>query len=162
MLAAMPLWDVDAPGEVFISSGLATMGFALPAAIAASVARPDRHVVCFTGDGGLGMALAELETVSRLQLPVAVVVFNDSALSLIEIKQRPKGQGGSNAVRYRATDFSAIARGFGIEALRVEEQDAIDAAMRQAFAQRKPFLLDIAVDPSAYPLILDAIRGGDR
>ena len=68
MLVAMPLWEVDEPGEALISSGLATMGFALPAAIAAALARPGRQVVCFTGDGGLGMALAELETLARLEL----------------------------------------------------------------------------------------------
>ena len=62
MLVAMPLWEVDEPGEALISSGLATMGFALPAAIAAAIARPERQVVCLVGDGGLGMTLAELET----------------------------------------------------------------------------------------------------
>ena len=113
MLVTMPLWEVEEPDETLISSGLATMGFALPAAIAASVARPGRRVVCFTGDGGLGMALAELETVSRLGAPIVVVVFNDSALSLIEIKQRPGGHGGENAVRYRPTDFAALAQSSG-------------------------------------------------
>ena len=60
MLPVVPRWACAAPGELLISSGLATMGFALPAAIAASLVHPDRVVVCFTGDGGLGMALAEL------------------------------------------------------------------------------------------------------
>ena len=87
MLAAVPMWEVDEPGELLISSGLATMGFALPAAVAAAVARPDRKIVCFTGDGGLGMALAELETLARLWLDVIVVVFDDRSLSLIAIKQ---------------------------------------------------------------------------
>jgi acetolactate synthase-1/2/3 large subunit len=64
MLVAMPLWPADEPCSLLISSGLATMGFALPAAIAAALARPDRRVVCFTGDGGLGMALGELETLT--------------------------------------------------------------------------------------------------
>ena len=77
MLAAVPMWEVDEPGELLISSGLATMGFALPAAVAAALVRPDRKVVCCTGDGGLGMALAELETLARLWLDVIVVVFDD-------------------------------------------------------------------------------------
>ena len=86
------------------------MGFALPAAIAAAPVHPDRRVVCLTGDGGLGMALAELETLARLRLDVLVVVFNDSTLSLIAIKQRSEGHGGVGAVRYRPTDYAAIAR----------------------------------------------------
>jgi acetolactate synthase I/II/III large subunit len=61
-------------------------GFSLPAAVGAALARPGSPVVCFVGDGGLGMTLAELETVVRLDLDITVVVFNDGALSLIEIK----------------------------------------------------------------------------
>jgi acetolactate synthase-1/2/3 large subunit len=162
MLVAMPLWEVEQPGEALISSGLATMGFALPAAIAASVARPGRHVVCFVGDGGLGMALAELETVSRLGLPVAVVVFNDSALSLIEIKQKDDGHGGTGAVRYRETDFVRIAAGFGIAAAHANDVGTLRAALTEALAEPRPFLVDATVDPSGYRDVLAAIRGGTR
>jgi len=159
MLVAMPLWEVGEPGEALVSSGLATMGFALPAAIAAALARPNRHVVCFVGDGGLGMTLAELETVSRLRLPIVVVVFNDSALSLIEIKQNPTGHGGEGAVRYRETDFAAIARGFGIATERTGRLDELERALRNAFAEPRPFLVDASVDPSGYREVLAAIRG---
>jgi acetolactate synthase-1/2/3 large subunit len=162
MLVAMPLWEVEEPGEALISSGLATMGFALPAAIAAAIARPGRQVVCFVGDGGLGMALAELETVSRLELPIAVVVFNDSALSLIEIKQNTTGHGGKGAVRYRETDFTRIAEGFGIAAARANDVGQFRAAFRDALAEPRPFLIDAAVDPSGYGAVLAAIRGGSR
>ena len=113
MLVAMPLWEVAEPGRLLISSGLATMGYALPAAIAAALCAPAVPVVAFTGDGGLGMTLAELETAVRLSLPVIVVVFNDAALSLIEIKQQPAGQGGAEAVRYRPVSFAAAATALG-------------------------------------------------
>jgi acetolactate synthase I/II/III large subunit len=160
MLAAVPLWEVDSPGELLISNGLATMGFALPAAVAAAIVDPSRTVICFTGDGGIGIALAELETVARLRLDVIVVVFNDAALSLIAIKQATDGQGGAAAVSYAPTDFAAIASGFGIPSERVTDavsyREALDAALRH----RGPCLLDVAVDPSAYPAILAAIRGG--
>jgi acetolactate synthase-1/2/3 large subunit len=159
MLVTMPLWEVDDVDEALISSGLATMGFALPAAIAAAVARPGRRVVCFTGDGGLGMVLAELETLARLALPVTVVVFNDSALSLIEIKQRPEGQGGAHAVRYGASDFAAIAGAFGIAHRRIERRDDLPAAFVEALREERPFLLDVRVDPSGYRHVLAAIRG---
>lgn len=162
MLVAMPLWEVEEPGEALISSGLATMGFALPAAIAAALARPGRHAVCFVGDGGLGMALAELETVSRLELPIVVVVFNDSALSLIEIKQNGIGHGGQGAVRYGVTDFAQIAEGFGIKAVRVQHVAELRAALSEALAESRPFLIDATVDPSGYRAVLAAIRGGPR
>jgi acetolactate synthase-1/2/3 large subunit len=135
------------------------MGFALPAAIATALVEPDRHVVCFTGDGGLGMVLAELETLARLDLSVVVVVFNDSTLSLIAAKQSPDGHGGDDAVRYRATDFAAIARACGMWAESVADLDTFESMMRAALARRGPALLDVAVDPSCYPAVLDAVRG---
>ncbi|MCX6519753.1 MAG: thiamine pyrophosphate-dependent enzyme [Actinobacteria bacterium] len=159
MLVAMPLWPVAAPCELLISSGLATMGFALPAAIAAALARPGRHVVCFTGDGGLGMVLAELETVARLHLPIVVVVFDDASLSLIAAKQQPEGHGGAAAVSYRAIDFAGVAAACGLQAERVSDVDAYERALTDAFAREGGTLVDVTVDPSAYGAVLDAIRG---
>lgn len=159
MLLAVPFWEVEEPGTLLISNGLATMGFALPAAIAAALVESDRQVVCFTGDGGLGMTLAELETLARLDLPVVVVVFNDSTLSLIAAKQSPEGHGGNDAVRYRTIDFAAVARGCGMWAESVDDVDAFELMMRTALARRGPALLDVAVDPSGYPAVLDAVRG---
>jgi acetolactate synthase-1/2/3 large subunit len=152
MLVAMPYW----PGRALISSGLATMGFALPAAIGAALAGTGRRITCLTGDGGLSMCAGELETVARLRLPVTVVVFNDAALSLIEIKQRPSGHGGRAAVRYLPTDWAAVARGFGIEGRRVERADGLAAAL--APPAEGPLVVDALVDPSGYPAVLAATR----
>jgi acetolactate synthase-1/2/3 large subunit len=158
MLAAMPLWDVEETGEILISSGLATMGFALPAAIAAALARPGRRVYCLVGDGGLGMVLAELETLARLNLPVTVVVFNDSALSLIKIKQRPSGQGGDQAIAYRRTDFAAIARGLGLAAATAADEPELRRALTAINPQSGPLLVDVDVDPAPYPQIMRLCR----
>jgi acetolactate synthase I/II/III large subunit len=159
MLLAVPFWEVDQPGELLVSSGLATMGFALPAAIAAALVHPDRAVVCFTGDGGLGMVLAELETVVRLGLRVIVVVFNDATLSLIAAKQQPTDHGGLDAVRYHPIDFAAVARGVGMNAESIVSTRELDDALSRAFASGSPTLLDVAVDPTSYPAVLDAVRG---
>jgi acetolactate synthase-1/2/3 large subunit len=158
MLVAMPYWLVDEPDEVLISSGLATMGFALPAAIAAALVGGGRRVLCLVGDGGLGMTLAELETLKRHDLPVTVVVFNDSALSLIEIKQE-EGQGGPPAVRFDRTDFAAIARGCGIPARPARDVDELAAALGEALGAGGPSLIDATVDPAGYRAVLEAIRG---
>jgi acetolactate synthase I/II/III large subunit len=160
MLAAMELWDAEQPHEVLISSGLATMGFALPAAIATALARPDRRTFCLVGDGGLGMVLAELETVARLRLPITIVVFNDSTLSLIKLKQKPHGHGGTAAVEYRPTDFARIAEATGIPAHRVSTESELDTVIRQALGHDGPALIDAIVNPVEYPHILSAIRGG--
>jgi acetolactate synthase-1/2/3 large subunit len=158
MLVAMPYWLVEAPGEALISSGLATMGFALPAAIAASFTREGSRVLCFCGDGGLGMTVSELETLSRFALPVTVIVFNDSALSLIEIKQED-GQGGADAVRFGRTDFAAIAQGCGIASGTARTVDELTNALRDALIDGGPSLIDVAVDPTGYGAVMRAIRG---
>src|SRR5262249_4394843 len=115
MFPVTAYWHAVEPGELLISNGLATMGFALPAAIAAQLVHPERRVVCFTGDGGLMMAAAELETVARLRLPLLIIVFNDAALSLIQIKQDQMGYGGTS-LRYAGPDLALLARSFGLEA----------------------------------------------
>jgi acetolactate synthase I/II/III large subunit len=159
MLVVMPYWSAEAMGDVLISSGHATMGFALPAAIAASLVYTDRRVTCFVGDGGLGMVLAELETVARLQLPITIVVFNDSALSLIEIKRDQERHGGSDSLRYCDSDFAAIARGFGLEARSPTSLAALEADLEDAFRARGPMLLDVPVDPVDYGRVMAQIRG---
>lgn len=155
-LAIMPFWPVAGPRQLLISNGLATMGYALPAAIAAAVAAPDRPVLCLVGDGGLSMTLAELETAARLDLPITVVVFNDSALSLIRIKQRT-GQGGDSAVAYRPTDFAAAAASLGVPGVAVDTPEALHAAL--AARPSGPRLIDATVDPSHYPRLLAVTRG---
>ena len=155
-LAVMPLWPARQPHSLLISNGLATMGFALPAAIGAALARPDGPIVCFVGDGGLGMTLAELETVARLGLPITVVVFNDALLSLIAVKQTT-GHGGDGAVRYRSTDFAAVARASGLEAIAVDT--AADLADAVASGWDAPRLIDVAVDPTPYAHLIRVTRG---
>ena len=158
MLVVMPIWDVEEPHELLISSGLATMGFSLPAAVAAATTRSN-HVVCFTGDGGLSMAIGELETLARLNANVVVIVFNDSALSLIEAKQDADGQGGRDAVRYQPCDFSTIAKGFGVRAHRIASASRLRTALARALDQPGPTLLDVLIDAGSYRDVLDVTRG---
>jgi acetolactate synthase-1/2/3 large subunit len=155
-LAVMPLWPVRRPFGLLISNGLATMGYALPAAIGAALARPGEPVIALTGDGGLGMALAELETVSRLGLPVTTVVFDDAGLSLIEIKQGA-AQGGSGAVRYRPVDFAQVARAMRMEGETVRSVDELAAVLDCGWD--RPQLIDARIDPTAYRGLLEVARG---
>ena len=159
MLAVMPLWEVTEPRRLLISSGLATMGFALPAAIAAALCAPARLVVAFTGDGGLGMTLAEIETAARLRLRIAVVVFNDAALSLIKIKQRAAGQGGAEAVDFGPVSYARAAQALGAAAATVSTEKELAAALSAASGRDGPTVIDVQVDPAAYPAIMDLSRG---
>jgi len=168
MLVAMPLWDVPQPKMLLTSSGLATMGYALPAAIAAALCLPQTQglpqtprvpVLAFTGDGGLGMTLAEIETAVRLSLRVIVIVFNDAALSLIKIKQKPAGHGGDEAVRYRPVSFAAAAAAMGAAGAAVSSERELAAALTDALARPGPTVIDAHVDPAGYPAVMDLSRG---
>jgi acetolactate synthase I/II/III large subunit len=159
MLAVMPLWPADEPRRLLISSGLATMGFALPAAIGAALCTPGTPVIAFTGDGGLGMTLMELETAVRHRLRVIVVVFNDAALSLIKIKQSATGQGGTEATGYGRTSFAAAAAAMGAAAASVTGPEELAAALAAALTHHGPTLIDARVDPAGYPALLDLTRG---
>jgi acetolactate synthase-1/2/3 large subunit len=115
-------------------------------------------VLACTGDGGLGMTLAEIETAVRLDLPVTVLVFNDAALSLIKIKQRPAGQGGGEAVDYGPVSFAAAAAAMGAAAESARAPAGLAGALA-ALARPGPTVIDVAVDPAGYPAIMDLSRG---
>jgi acetolactate synthase-1/2/3 large subunit len=161
MFQTTAYWQALAPGELLISNGLATMGFALPAAIAAQLVHPERRVVCFTGDGGLMMVVAELETVARLRLPIVIVVFNDAALSLIEVKQAQKGFEGVS-MRYAGPDLPALARAFGLRALVATDEPGLESALMAAQTAPGPTLIDARIDPSGYRRMLEIVRGAPR
>ena len=158
MFSAMALWQAVAAHDVLISNGLSTMGFAVPAAVAAALHAPDRPVVAFTGDGGLMMCLGELATAAERNCRIIVVVLNDAALSLIAVKQRAR-QMPSRGVRYPATDFAALARGMGCLGFSVATAAALAPTLVQAFQAPGPALVDVTIDPSGYPAQLAALRG---
>ena len=155
-LAVMPMWPAATPLSILISNGLATMGYALPAAIGAALARPHRPVVCLVGDGGLGMVLAELETVARLALPITIVVFDDAGLSLIKIKQGD-AHGGSPAVDYRPIDFAAAARACGLAAETVDDAASLRRVLTNGW--ERPRLVAARIAPDHYAHLLAVTRG---
>jgi len=161
MFPATAYWQAVEPGECLISNGLATMGFALPAAIAAQLLHPERRVLCFTGDGGLLMVVAELETAARLRLPVVVIVFNDGALSLIQVKQEQKGYAGV-PMRYEGPDLAALARSFGVVAFAASDETAFARALLSALAASGPTVIDARIDASGYRRTLEIVRGALR
>jgi acetolactate synthase I/II/III large subunit len=134
------MWETYEPRTLMQSTGLCTMGCALPLALGAKLVEPDRPVVAFTGDGGLLMTLGDLSTLSELKLPVIVVVFCDASLALIEKKQRER-QLPNAAVDFAPVDFPAIANAFGGHGVRVSDSAALDAALRSALQRKDQFTL---------------------
>jgi len=127
------VWRCQQPRTLLQSTGLCTMGCALPLAIGAKLAAPARAVVAFTGDAGLEMVLGELATLRDLKLPVVVVVFIDASLALIELKQR-KGGLKNLGVDFGATDFPAVAEALGGRGVAVNDRAALAEAVKAGLA----------------------------
>ncbi|MFK7988974.1 MAG: thiamine pyrophosphate-binding protein [Sandaracinaceae bacterium] len=119
------------PRQLLQSTGLCTMGCALPLAIGAKLAEPTRRVVALMGDGGLEMVLGEVATLRELGLAIGVLVVDDRSLALIEKKQRALGHPNAG-VDFGGTDFVAVARAFGGEAARIESREDLEAHLSSA------------------------------
>jgi acetolactate synthase I/II/III large subunit len=158
MFSVAGFFPAERPGDVLISNGLATMAFALPAAISAAVQERNTPVLSFTGDGGLMMCLGELCTAVEQQAKVIVIVFNDSALSLIDIKQQSRSM-KPEGVRWRHHDFAATMEALGGVGIRVSNEQEFVEGMQRALTCDGPSLLDVSIDPSGYPEQLKAMRG---
>jgi acetolactate synthase-1/2/3 large subunit len=158
MFSAMAFWPCRAPHDVLISNGLATMAFALPAAIASALHEPERTAIAFTGDGGLFMCLAELSTAVARRARVVVVVFNDASLSLIDIKQQQRRL-PSRGVRWERPDFAAVMDGLGGRGYLARDAGEYRQALQQALQGDGPALIDVHVTPDGYLEQLKALRG---
>jgi acetolactate synthase I/II/III large subunit len=123
VVAALACWESIEPGELLVSSGLGAPGFALPAAIAAQLAHPDRQVICFTDADGLLRSAGELETASRLGLPIAIAVVADGA--------RPD------------VDLLALARALGVAGRAVATEAELRASLAQVLARREAGLIAV-------------------
>jgi acetolactate synthase I/II/III large subunit len=141
-------------GQRFLTPrGIAGLGWGVPLAIGAQLAAPDRRVVCLCGDGGFAHSWAELETLRRLRLPVAVLVLNNGILGYQKHAEDVIFGEHTDAVDFTAVDHAAIARACGVEARRVERGEDVGPALDAAFALGAPMLIDVITDPDAKPPI---------
>lgn len=146
--------DLRHPGQSYLRAA-GSLGWSFPAALGAKCGAPDRPVVCFTGDGALYYHLPELETARRRNIPVVVVVNNNSAFGQGLARMRTlfagSGHDPDEVIRFGPTDFAAVARAFGVEGIRVERPDAIRPAIERALSLGKPVLVDVVTDAEARP-----------
>jgi pyruvate dehydrogenase (quinone) len=119
-----------------------TMANALPHAIGAQSAFPDRQVIALSGDGGLGMLFGELLTVRQNKLPVKIVVFNNSSLNFVEVEMKAAGF-VNYGTQLDNPNFADVANAMGIHGRRVEKPDDLEDALRTAFAHDGPALVDV-------------------
>jgi acetolactate synthase-1/2/3 large subunit len=148
-----------APGQRFLTSGgMGAMGFALPAAVGATIALGRLPVLVIAGDGGFQLNLQELQTIQRNHLPVKIVILNNRCHGMVrQFQQSYFGSRYQSTLwGYSAPDFSAVARAYGLEASRVPMGSDVGAGIAELWRDpESPFLLEVAISPeaNAYPKI---------
>ncbi|ELW9443136.1 acetolactate synthase 2 catalytic subunit [Pluralibacter gergoviae] len=148
--------DYTRPENFITSSGLGTMGFGLPAAVGAQVARPDDTVICISGDGSFMMNVQELGTVKRKQLPLKIVLLDNQRLGMVRQWQQLFFE-----ERYSETtltdnpDFLTLASAFGIPGQHITRKDQVEAALDAMLNSKGPYLLHVSIDEleNVWPLV---------
>ena len=136
--------------QVLLSSHWRTMGFSLPAAMAARLTSPERQVIAIAGDGGLEMVLAELLTASRYHLKVTLIVFNNGTLQMEKDKMVLKGL-NQEGVTLTNPDFSLLAQACGWDGYRVEHSTKLEQVLQHALQSSKPALIDVYTEQRIHP-----------
>ena len=131
-----------------LSGALASMAFALPAAIGAQFAYPDRTVIAIAGDGGFGMLMQDFVTAVRYDLPIIVVILNNGKLAFITLEQEASGL-PDYGTELANPDYAAVAEACGGLGITVERPDDIGAAIDRALAAKKATVFNVMVDPDA-------------
>ena len=130
------------------SGGLGTMGFGLPAALGAQLARPQSRVISISGDGGFKMTGSELFTIASNNVPVIAIVFNNSGLGMIRQLQTVQFAKRFTACELPGyVDFVKYAAAFGIEGEHADTPEALAQAVSKAWENRKPYLIEVCVNP---------------
>lgn len=150
-------------GQRFIlPRGIAGLGWGLPYALGAKVASPKSRVVAVVGDGGFAHCWSEMETAIREELPVTVILLNNSRLGFQANYDMFVWGRTSGAVEFAEVDHCAIARACGADAIRVERAEELDAAISTALASDRLTLIDVVVEPNAFPPVSAWDGAGDR
>ncbi len=148
-ITACHAWTCSRPRRLLQSNGLSTMGYGLPAAIGAALVSPEKKVMAITGDMGLWMVAGELGTAAEQGLDLVVVYLSDASLSLIELKQE-RSKLPLSGVRFDNPRVESLAEAFGGVGIRVQGEEAVEEAAREALEAGGLRLIEAVIDPSAY------------
>ena len=137
------------------SGGLGTMGFALPAAIGAKMAAPDREVVAIIGDGGYQMTIQELGTIFQNKVPVKIVVLNNEFLGMVRQWQQLFFDKRYASTEMVNPNFVAIAQGYYLEAKKVTDRKDLASAVEEMIASDEPYFLEVCVEKenNVFPMV---------
>ncbi len=141
------MYQANLPNTCIISNGFASMGIAVPGAIAAKLAYPDRTAVAVTGDAGFLMNCQEIETAMRINTPIVIIVWNDSQYGLIKWKQDIHFGRDSN-IDFNNPDFVKFADSFGAKGYRVNKTQEFVPTIKQAIKDNTVVIIDVPVDYS--------------
>lgn len=139
-----------------------SMASAMPQAIGAQLAYPGRQVVSLSGDGGFAMLMGDILTILQYDLPVKIVIFNNSSLGFVAMEMKVAGL-PPFGTHLKNPDFAKMAEAIGIKGIRAENPEEISPALKEAFSHKGPALVDVVVNPaelSMPPKVeLDQVRG---
>jgi len=139
------MFRCEHPNTCIISNGFASMGIAVPGAIAAKLAHPNRNIVAVTGDAGFLMNSQEIETAIRLNIAIVILIWNDASYGLIEWKQQNQF-GRSSNVKFTNPDFVQYAQSFGAVGVKIEKTDQLMPELRDALQRDTVTIIDCPVD----------------
>lgn len=154
-MVAARYYKYSNPNSLITSGGLGTMGFGLPAAMGAAVARPDKQVICFVGDGGLQMTIQELGTLMQDKIPVKIVALNNQFLGMVRQWQEMFFEGRYAETNIESPDFVQIAKGYKIDGKKVIKREDLSAAIDEMLAAKESYMLEVAVEKetNVFPMI---------
>jgi len=149
------LYETYVPNTCIIPNGFCSMGFALPAAIAAQLVKPNQKIVAMCGDGAFLMNVQEIETAVRLQLPIIIIIWCDSDFGLISLKQMEEF-GRSAFTKFNNPDFVKLAESFGATGYNVESTEEFSKVLEKAkHSTNVPVIISTKVDYSRNRLLLN-------
>ncbi|HTD91089.1 MAG TPA: thiamine pyrophosphate-dependent enzyme, partial [Burkholderiales bacterium] len=151
---AMNYLTAQRAGQRFLTGrGLAGLGWGFPAALGAKIAHPSRDVICIAGDGGFAHMWSELETAARMKIKTTVIIINNQILGYQWHAEDVLYGDHTDACQLSPVDHAAIARACGCEGVRIEKPADFKPALERALRSPVTALLDVMIDPKAYPPI---------
>jgi acetolactate synthase-1/2/3 large subunit len=143
------VWQAHEPRRLLQSNGLGSMGYALPAAIAAKLLFPKRPVLAMMGEAGLDMVIGEMALLEKHGLPIVIAVFRDDTLSLIKLKQE-RMKLPETGVATGSPDYAALAQAYGGHGVVVRSVRELKKAAQAALRSRRFTLIEVPIDPAEY------------
>ena len=152
-----PFWPVYRPRTYLTSSYSGNLGFEVPTALGAKVARPERAVVCITGDGGFMYNSQELSTAAREKINAVIVLFNDNAYGNVA-RDLDESWGGSHGAAVTNPDFMKLADAYGVVGMRATKPTDVGDLVRKAVGMDRPVLIEVPVGRMARPVFFAPLK----